>query len=147
MSHHTSHHYDHVGALPIKRPPPTAPLPPPPKAVLPQSPEDVVLAKAFVEKLLADANNDLKPDEVQAALLLTKGQILALVEEKERRKSSRAPIMRAAFEHALAVVASMAAGAGASDGAAHGDGEKKFPIVPVAIAAVGLVAVLLMRKK
>ena len=143
-----SHHYDHVGALPIKRASPTSPLPPP---RLPQSPEDAVLAKAFVEKLLADANNDLKPDEAQAVLLLTKGQILALVEEKERRKSSRAPIVRAAFEHALAVVASMAAGAGASDGAAaahgDGDGEKKFPVVPVAIAAVGLVAVLLMRKK
>ena len=138
-----SHHYDHVGALPIKRASPTSPLPPP---RLPQSPEDAVLAKAFVEKLLADANNDLKPDEAQAVLLLTKGQILALVEEKERRKSSRAPIVRAAFEHALAVVASMAAGAGA-DAAAHGDGEKKFPIVPVAIAAAGLVAVLLMRKK
>ena len=143
MSHHMSHHYDHVGALPIKRASPTSPLPPP---RLPQSPEDAVLAKAFVEKLLADANNDLKPDEAQAVLLLTKGQILALVEEKERRKSSRAPIVRAAFEHALAVVASMAAGAGA-DAAAHGDGEKKFPIVPVAIAAAGLVAVLLMRKK
>jgi len=146
MSHHMSHHYDHVGALPIKRAPPTGPLPPPPpKAVLPQSPEDVVLAKAFVEKLLADANNDLKPDEAQAVLLLTKGQILALVEEKERRKSSRAPIIRAAFEHALAVVASMAAGAGAAHG--DGDGEKKFPIVPVAIAAAGLAAILLMRKK
>ena len=146
MSHHMSHHYDHVGALPIKRASPTGPLPPP---RLPQSPEDVVLAKAFVEKLLADANNDLKPDEAQAVLLLTKGQILALVEEKERRKSSRAPIVRTAFKQALAVVASMTAGAGASDGAdaAHGDGEKKFPVVPVAIAAVGLVAVLLMRKK
>jgi hypothetical protein len=112
--------------------------------VLPQSPEDVVLAKAFVEKLLADANNDLKPDEVQAALLLTKGQILALVEEKERMKSPKAPIVRAAFEHALAVVASMAAGAGASDGDA--DAGKKFPIVPVAVG-VAVLAFLLMRRR
>jgi hypothetical protein len=111
----------------------------PPRVVLPQSPEDVVLAKAFVEKLLADANNDLKPDEVQAVLLLTKGQILALVEEKERMKSPKAPIVRAAFEHALAVVASMASGAG------DADAEKKFPIVPVAIG-VAVLAFLLMRR-
>jgi len=107
---------------------------------LPQSPEDVILAKAFVEKLLADTN-DLKPDEVQAVLLLTKGQILALVEEKERMKSPKAPIVRAAFEHALAVVASMAS----SGGTGSSSGEKKFPIIPVAVG-VAVLAFLLMRR-
>lgn len=120
---------------PPAAPPPGAALP-----RLPQSPEDVILAKAFVEKLLADTN-DLKPDEVQAVLLLTKGQILALVEEKERMKSPKAPIVRAAFEHALAVVASMAS----SGGTGSSSGEKKFPIIPVAVG-VAVLAFLLMRR-
>ena len=127
-----------------RRPAVQPPAAPPGAALprLPQSPEDAVLAKAFVEKLLAVVGNDLKPDEIQAVLLLTKGQILALVEEKERMKSPKAPIVRAAFEHALAVVASMASSGGTGDDA---PAAKKFPIIPVAVG-VAVLAFLLMRR-
>jgi hypothetical protein len=129
-----------------RRPAVQPPAAPPGAALprLPQSPEDAVLAKAFVEKLLAVVGNDLEPDEIQAVLLLTKGQILALVEEKERMKSSRAPIVRAAFEHALAVVASMASSGGTGTGD-DAPAAKKFPIIPVAVG-VAVLAFLLMRR-
>jgi hypothetical protein len=57
----------------------------------------------------------------------------------------------AALEAAKAAKAATKARAAGTQGdtppAASGDGEKKFPIIPVAIGAAALAAILLMRKK
>lgn len=114
-----------------------------------QSPEDVAFATAFVDKLMVVAGEELKPkpDEILALRTLTKDQIRALVEDKEKRGSLKAPVIRAAFEHALAVVAGVGpSSTGGSGGGGDDADEKKFPIVPVAIGAA-VIAVLLLRRK